>query len=229
MIRDARRALRRSLALAGVGLALLGGGCTSDGAWPMARVPPPDDWPAEVESWRAARDRFFRESAESPIPAAERPAFDGLDYWSPDDEYYFVGTINAYPEPERFTITTTAGSPRPCEKLGWIEFELGGERRRLEVYHLLDTPTEPGEASLFLPFLDATSGEESYPAGRYVDLVGPPGGPWVLDFNRAYNPSCAYGDPARFACPRTPPENRLAVRVEAGERGWAHGGRETAG
>jgi len=70
--------------------------------------------------------------------------------------------------------------------------------------------------------MDKGSGSTTYPAGRYVDLVGPSGGPYVLDFNYAYNPSCAYGDPERFQCPATPAANRLPVPIEAGERGWVH-------
>jgi uncharacterized protein (DUF1684 family) len=67
--------------------------------------------------------------------------------------------------------------------------------------------------------MDGTTGQETYHAGRYVDLQGPEGGPFVLDFNLAYNPWCAYGAAERYVCPVTPPENRLAVRIEAGERG----------
>ena len=74
----------------------------------------------------------------------------------------------------------------------------------------------PGGRGLFLPFKDGTSGKETYAAGRYVDLDGPDGGPFVLDFNRAYNPSCAYGEPERFQCPVPPAENALAVAVTRG-------------
>ncbi len=91
----------------------------------------------------------------------------------------------------------------------------------LQVYRLLDLPDRPGGEGLFLPFKDETTGKESYAAGRYVDLEGPDGGPFVLDFNRAYNPSCAYGDPERFQCPVTPAENALPISVTAGERGPA--------
>ena len=84
---------------------------------------------------------------------------------------------------------------------------------------MLDNPQE-GAADFFLAFTDETTGRETYPAGRYIELDGPPGGPYVLDFNLAYNPYCAYGRPERFACPRTPPENRLSVPIEAGERGY---------
>jgi hypothetical protein len=117
------------------------------------------------------------------------------------------------------TMVTTAGKTRPCERWGRVTFLRKGRELSLQVYRLLDRPEGSGGAGLFLPFKDATSGKETYAAGRYVDLDGPDGGPYVLDFNRAYNPSCAYGEPLRFQCPVPPPENALDVAVRAGERG----------
>jgi uncharacterized protein (DUF1684 family) len=101
-----------------------------------------------------------------------------------------------------------------------VGFRLGDQELRLQVYRLLDSAPAQGDAGYFLPFMDGTTGQESYPSGRYVDLVGPIGGPYVLDFNAAYNPLCAYGAPERYVCPVTPRENRLPVRIEAGERGY---------
>ena len=110
-----------------------------------------------------------------------------------------------------------------------------GLPRRLQVYRLLDTGFGATPEGLLLPFADATAGKETYPSGRYLDVLGPSGeirvvqgvqgrpvavGPFVVDFNRAYNPSCAYGAPERFACPVTPKANRMDVRIEAGERGF---------
>jgi len=181
----------------------------------MVSIPPPDGWREALLAFRVDKDRLFREAADSPLLPEDLAGFGGLEYWAPDPRYYFVGTLHPYVEPARFEIVSTAGTKRPCEKLGWIAFPIDGEEQRLEVYRLLD-----GGGGLFLPFADATTGRETYPAGRYVELVGPDGGPYVLDFNRAYNPSCAYGAPERFQCPVTPPENRLRVRVETGERGY---------
>jgi hypothetical protein len=81
---------------------------------------------------------------------------------------------------------------------------------------------------LFLPFLDATSGTETYGAGRYVDLAPGLDGWYVLDFNLAYHPLCAYGR-TDYRCPKTPEENRLPFAVRAGERGWAVHGAAKAG
>lgn len=180
----------------------------------------PEGWEVEIEAERAERDQLFREDPETPLMPEDVEGFRGLEYWAPDGEYRLAGPLHAYPEPERFQIPTTAGKLRPCERYGWVAFKLGGQRLTLQVYRLLDAVPGPEGSDLFLPFTDATTGLETYPAGRYVNLGGDPSGRYVLDFNRAFNPLCAYGSPERYACPVTPPENRLPVRVEAGERGW---------
>ncbi|MEO5965398.1 MAG: DUF1684 domain-containing protein, partial [Candidatus Limnocylindrales bacterium] len=129
------------------------------------------------------------------------------------------------------------GRLRPAERAGIFRFELGGAAQALTAYRLASASGGAGASasggagasggsgasasgeeleSLFVPFLDATTGTESYGAGRYLDVEPEEDGTWTLDFNLAYHPSCVY-DP-RFSCPLTPAENRLTVRVEAGER-----------
>ncbi len=217
--------------------ALLGLVPACDTVTPGSMVPlaPPQAWRAGLEAHRERKDQYFRQSPDSPLVAADIASFAGLPYWEPDARYYFVGPIHVYPDKSRFDIVTTAGNSRPCEKFGWIEFPVGGRPQRLEVYRLLDLDLGWTLEALLIPFEDGTTGTETYPAGRYVDLEGPPGeivvgpgpdgrlraaGPYVLDFNRAFNPSCAYGAPERFACPVTPRDNRMNVRIEAGERGF---------
>jgi len=183
----------------------------------MVSVPPPAGWEDRIATARAERDRAFRGDPDTPLLPEDVVSFTGLDYWNADPKYRFVGELEIHDEVERFEITTTAGKVRECEKVGQVTFSVDGRRLTLQVYRLTDT----GEAGgLFLPFTDRTSGIETYPAGRYVDLQGEPGGLYVLDFNEAYNPSCAYGAPERFACPVAPRENRLDARIEAGERGY---------
>lgn len=195
---------------------LLCAGCTGSGDAVMEAVPPPDGWEQAVLESRAEKDRDFRLDPDSPIPPERREAFDGLGYWPVDPAYRLEGPLLPYPEPEPFTIITTTGKSRPCERYAKLRFRLRGELLELQVYRLLDSSS----SSPFLPFTDATSGVETYPAGRYVDLERIGENRWVLDFNRAFNPLCAYGMPERYVCPVTPPENRLPVRVEAGERGY---------
>lgn len=214
---------------------LLANGCTGVAPGSMVSIRPPENWTASIDAIRLRKDDYFRRSLDTPLLAEDVAGFIGLPYWPADPRLYYVGPLHVYAERESFQMITTAGRSRPCERFGWVEFPIDGMPKRLELYRLLDMGSELTAASLLLPFADGTTGKETYPSGRYIDLDGPEGeititpgpngsllavGPFVLDFNRAFNPSCAYGAPERFACPVTPAVNRLDVRIEAGERGF---------
>jgi uncharacterized protein (DUF1684 family) len=173
------------------------------------------DYTTAVAMYRADKDEYFRESHGSPIPEAEREAFAGLPYFDVDEDLRFEG-LELHPytgtEPANFQIPTSDGKLRDAERAGTFELEVGGQQQRLTGYRFAEGDAE----SVFLPFLDATSGTETYGAGRYLDLYPEADGTYVVDFNLAYHPSCVY-DP-KFSCPLTPAENRLPVRIEAGER-----------
>jgi uncharacterized protein (DUF1684 family) len=168
--------------------------------------------------YRADKDAYFRTGAGSPVPAEDRGAFPGIPYFPVDESLVIEGIVlEAYSgsDPVRFQIPTTDGRLRPAERAGEFRFALMGHPQRLTAYRVASADGQLDE-SLFVPFLDMTTGTETYGAGRYLDLEPDDDGTWTLDFNFAYHPSCVY-DP-RFSCPITPPENRLDVRVEAGER-----------
>lgn len=174
-----------------------------------------DPYVAEVQAQRRAKDRFFAESHESPIELAERAGFEGLAYFAVDPAARIEGlTLGPYSgaAPERFAIPTSDGELRPARRAGSFAFELHGVACRLVAY-VLD---EGDPDTLFVPFLDDTSGSETYGAGRYLDLEPEPDGRYTIDLNLAYAPYCAYSP--YYSCPLTPEENRLPVRVEAGER-----------
>lgn len=173
------------------------------------------DYGDAVRDFRADKDEFFRTSDHSPLPAAERAGFEGLPYFPVDEALRFEGlTLEPYAgsEPTSFAIPTSDEKLRPAARAGTFRFEVGSIRCSLTAYTFEGGTTE----SVFVPFLDGTTGTESYGAGRYLDLDREDDGTYVLDFNLAYHPSCVY-DP-RFSCPLTPAENRLPVRIEAGER-----------
>jgi uncharacterized protein (DUF1684 family) len=160
------------------------------------------------------KDEFFKTMSGSPIPEAERAAFGGLPYYPVDEGLVFEGlSLEPYTgdQPSNFQIPTSDGKLRPAHRAGVLRFELDGGRQ-LTAYTFDGGDGE----SLFVPFLDQTSGTETYGAGRYLDLEPEEDGTYTLDFNLAYHPSCVY-DP-KFSCPLTPAENRLPVRIEAGER-----------
>jgi uncharacterized protein len=162
--------------------------------------------------WREVRDELFRSHPQSPVPTGQRPSFEGVEYFPYDPALRF--TAHALPvQPQSLEIAGSAASRIRFTRFGVARFELG----ELELYWL-----EGYGGGVFLPFGDLTSGHETYGAGRYLlDSVkgadlGMEEGRLVLDFNFAYNPSCSYDD--RWACPLTPPANRLAVEIRAGER-----------
>jgi uncharacterized protein (DUF1684 family) len=168
-----------------------------------------------VESFRGDKDEFFGSSPHSPIPETERAAFSGLPYYAVDESLRFDDrTLEPYTGTEQsdFQIPTSDGKLRPAHRAGVLSFEVDGAQYRLTAY----TFDGGDEKSLFVPFLDTTSGRETYGAGRYLDLEPEDDGTYALDFNLAYHPSCVY-DP-KYSCPLTPAENRLAIRIEAGER-----------
>ena len=162
---------------------------------------------AAWERWRAVRAGLFRSHPQSP-----RPGYDALDYFDYDPAWRFVADVVAV-EPESRKIAGSGPEPVGSTRFAIARFE----ERELELFWL-----EAYGGGLFLPFRDATSGAATYGGGRYLlDTIkgadlGADGGRLVLDFNFAYNPSCAYD--ARWACPLSPPANRLPVAVEAGEK-----------
>jgi uncharacterized protein (DUF1684 family) len=165
-----------------------------------------------IAAQRAAKDEYFGLAPDSPIPVEERDAFTGLTYYAVDPAYRLEGLVlGPYEgeEPEAFDMPTSSDDLRRAWRAGTFGFTLDGRSLALVAYDL-------GGGELFVPFLDATSGTETYGAGRYLDVEPDIDGSFTLDFNLAYHPYCAYSP--HFSCPLTPPENRLAVRVEAGER-----------
>jgi uncharacterized protein len=169
------------------------------------------------ELWRAVRDELIRTHPQSPIRDPEaRAASPGPDYFPYDPAFRVLAEVEPA-EPERVVIEASADGRYSFTRFGTARFDLAGVPLRLALYWL-----EGYGGGLFLPFRDATSGTTTYGACRYLlDTVkgadlGTRDGDLVLDFNFAYNPSCSY-DPS-WVCPLSPPENRLSVEVEAGER-----------
>lgn len=188
---------------------------------------------AAWDLWRTERERLYREHPQSPVPASERHAFRAR-HWPYDERLRFVLEVRpeAPPTPAAGAVraagfaalgSVALPSSGPDElsfsRVGTVEIPFPGGTRALSVFWLTGYA-----GGLFVPFRDATNGIETYGAGRYVvdaakgaDLGGDLAArSLVVDFNFAYQPSCAF-DP-KWACPLAPPENRLDIRVEAGER-----------
>jgi uncharacterized protein len=168
---------------------------------------------------RTAKDAFFKTDEESPIMPGEKPDFRGLEYYPINPDLKFSARLHRYPTPGRIRLGTNTGEIRSGLRYGYFEFRVEGQNCRLQVYRLEEAANR--QASLFIPFRDATSGYETYGAGRYIDLKENTSGVYDLDFNRAYNPYCAYN--AEFSCPIPPAENTLAVPIHAGEKKYSRG------
>ncbi len=166
---------------------------------------------------RAEDDVYLRTAPDSPIPSEARGDFAGLPYFPIDQGWRFAGLgLEPYEgdAPIRFGMEATKGPPRPALRAGVFRFAAGGSEHCLVAYRFLDDGVP--DDHIFVPFMDATTGAETYGAGRYVEAAPADDGTWTLDFNLAYHPSCVYNP--RYSCPITPAENRLGIRVEAGER-----------
>ncbi len=173
-----------------------------------------EEWNAEVETARRQKDAFFG-SYRSPISFEKRENFKGLTYYPPDIKYRFEIELAEHSEKETLKIEDTKGNIQDFMRYGEFSFEINGNKCKLQAYK-----SDLQEKRLFIPFKDATTGKETYPAGRYLDMESGtdqlPDGRWILDLNNAYNPWCAYSQD--YACPLTPPENILEVEIPAGEK-----------
>ncbi len=161
------------------------------------------------------RYRQEREQAvKTALPAAAAAEFKGLRFYPFSPAYRFQAMIEPVVPPEPLTIAASDGEQRPAHRVGRVRLRFPNGEAVLSIYQLDDMRAQYPD-HLFLPFRDAGAGTATYGAGRYLDVERLPGGVVRLDFNRAYNPDCAYGITGR--CPITPPENTVKFAIEAGE------------
>lgn len=172
----------------------------------------PETYIAALEAQRAEKDRYFRSSAYSPLEPEDQQSFTGLSYYPPDPAFQYTLPLQRAEDEEPLTFQTSTGDEQTYYRAGTVEFEVDGEPARLAIYRSAE------HDELFLPFRDATSGKETYGAGRYLEPIELAEGMIVVDFNLAYNPYCAYS-PA-FSCPLPPIENWLKVPIRAGEKNY---------
>lgn len=159
----------------------------------------------------------FKNPEASPLPEKERESFEGLDFFPFDPEFRITAEFLRTPNEVAFAMPTTSGKTKMYVKYGEIYFSLKDREFKLNVYQsLLLSQTEEYKDYLFLPFTDLTNGSFTYSGGRYIDMSIPSGKFVELDFNRAYNPYCAYS--GGYSCPIPPKENHLELAVTAGVR-----------
>lgn len=162
----------------------------------------------ELEEFRAEKDEFFGSHPQSPLTPEQKRGFRGLNYYPENESLRLEIKVELLNDDQPMQMQTTTGSVQMYFRHGRFKFLVDGQETELTIYR--------GEHGYFLPFVDSLMGTETYPAGRYLEPEELPGNHFLVDFNIAYNPYCAYND--AWSCPITPAENRVKVPIRAGEK-----------
>ena len=171
----------------------------------------------QLEARRRAKDKWALTSDDSPVQHEDRHKLTGLEYYPVDFKYRVPARMERHEEPHTFQVQTTTGEWREYMHYGVLNFEIDGQELLLLVFQPTGEKAGKGRKSLFIPFKDKTAPRETYGAGRYLDLAeNPDSDEYMLDFNEAYNPYCAYSP--NWSCTIPPRENHLPVEIRAGEK-----------
>ena len=162
----------------------------------------------ELEDFRRAKDAFFANDPHSPLTRSQKQEFTGLAYFPAAPELRLEVVVEVFPEQEEIEMQTSTGDVQFYRRYGRFHFQVEAQQAALTIY--------TSEGGYFLPFVDTLAGVETYPAGRYLEPEPLPDGKFLVNFNLAYNPYCAYND--LWSCPLTPFENRLKAPIRAGEK-----------
>jgi uncharacterized protein (DUF1684 family) len=163
---------------------------------------------SQLDSLRAEKNEFFGHDPQSPLTAQQKKDFHGLNYFPENPSLRLEVKAEALPAKERVEMQTSTGEVQVYFRHGRFRFQVEGQQAELTIYE--------ADYGFFLPFVDSLAGKETYPAGRYLEPELLPDGRFLIDFNLAYNPYCAYNE--HWSCPLTPFENRLKVPIRAGEK-----------
>lgn len=166
-----------------------------------------------IEEFRQAKDHMFAHDPDSPIAPEDRAHFGGLAYFAPDPALVIEAHVDPPADTGELVMPTSTGDEVTYQRVGQVHFTIDGMAAQLTLFGV------EGERDLFVPFRDATSGKETYGAGRYLEVPRPADDHVELDFNYAYNPYCAYSE--AYSCPLPPLENWLQVPIRAGEKLFA--------
>jgi uncharacterized protein (DUF1684 family) len=174
---------------------------------------------ASIIEFQKDLNKEFSDPESSPLPDRYRKDFNGLDFFKPDTTFIVNATFTRTPDATPFLMPTTTDRMSKEVVYGVVSFQLKGKSFQLEVYQNEELKEDEGfEDYLFLPFTDATNGNETYSGGRYIDLTIPEGDQIVIDFNKAYNPYCTYNK--KYSCPIVPSQNTLDMEIFAGVKAF---------
>jgi len=175
----------------------------------------------ENRKFRETINKEFRDPDESPLTKDDFETFDGLNFFELNKALYLKAEFIPNSLPQLIRMPTTTDRQPLYSTYGELNLSIDGVNYTLQVYQNQDLMNKEGyEDYLFVPFSDETNGEETYGGGRYLDFRIPKTDTVMLDFNKAYNPYCAYSD--RYSCPKVPAQNHIPVRIEAGVLSWKH-------
>jgi uncharacterized protein len=173
------------------------------------------DYHAVITRERQEKDRFMKTAEDSPLRGDKE--FMGLNYYPPDAKFKIIADVVPVENKKVVILRTNDGNEQRYLEYAYADFILDGVKNRLLMLEMIDMG--PSRGKLFLAFGDETSAVETYGAGRYLDVNKVPGATTItLDFNKAYNPYCAYND--AYSCPLPPAENLLRVAIRAGEKNF---------
>lgn len=162
----------------------------------------------QLSEFRRQKDRFFALNSQSPLSPDQKRAFRGLNYFPENAELRMEVQVEPFPQKDIIQMQTSTGGVQRYTRYGKFKFVVEGQLVELTIY--------ASQNGFFLPFVDSLAGTETYSAGRYLEPEHLGGNRFLVDFNLAYNPYCAYND--QWTCPLTPAENRLPVPIRAGEK-----------
>ena len=165
---------------------------------------------SKLADFRSAKDYFFQNDSQSPLDPAQRKTFTGLNYYPENPNSRFELPLERAVKNKQIIMLTSTGDEQEYVHIGQINFVVQKQTAILQVY------VSAGGGDYFIPFVDATAPSETYGAGRYLEPEDMGNGNLHVDFNLVYNPYCAYN--GRWSCPIPPRQNRIAVRIEAGEK-----------
>lgn len=176
---------------------------------------------ADILKFQEELNAEFKDPETSPLADRFRINFESLDFFEPDTSYVVQAEFIRTPEALPFAMPTTTDRESTEVVYGIAKFTLNGKDHELEIYQSPELITQAEyEDYLFLPFTDKTNGEETYGGGRYLDLTIPKGDKIILNFNKAYNPYCAYNK--KFSCPIVPKVNNLDTEIKVGVKAFEH-------
>ena len=165
--------------------------------------------------WQKEMNADFKDATKSPLKDTDRKSFKSLEFFKFDSIYVVTATLKRTPDAKPFKMKTTTSRLPTYVQYAVVSFTLNDKEHNLSIYQNVDFEDKEGyEDYLFLPFLDETNGDGSYGGGRYVEARIPDGNTLVLDFNKAYNPYCAYNE--KYSCPIVPRANFIEAEVRAG-------------